>query len=427
MTGHNPPLKPVEAAEQAPGKPRGLERFLHGFRALRIRNYRLFWISQLISLTGTWMQSTAQAWLVLVLTNSPLALGLVTTMQFLPSMLFSLFGGAIADRLPKYRLILGTQVAALLQALVFGILAWSGVIQLWQVYLLALVLGMINAIDQPARQSFVVELVGRESVANAVALNSLLFNSARIVGPAMAGILIAQIGVAPIFILNALSFVAVLIGLLRMDRRSFRQTPLATNGSVLAGIAEGLRYTWHTPTVLLVMIVMAFVGTFGYNFNVVLPLIARFVLNTDSVGFGALTSAVGVGSLAGALTIAYLGEVKTSRVLIGAAVFSLLLGASALVPVFALSLVLLAALGFAGIMFTTSANTMLQLTVPDVLRGRVMSLYWLLFAGSTPIGATLIGALARTIGVPQTLLICAALCLLGVAIAAGYQRKVKQG
>jgi predicted MFS family arabinose efflux permease len=192
---------------------------------------------------------------------------------------------------------------------------------------------------------------------------------------------------------------------------------------VLEGIREGLVYTWRTPQVRLVMIVMAFVGTFGYNFNVVLPLLSGFVLHTDAVGFGALSAALGAGSLLGALAVAYVGKATQRRLLIGAAAFCVILGVTALVPILNVTLVLLAALGFAGIMFTTSANTLLQLTVPDALRGRVISLYWMLFAGSTPVGALLIGALSRSVGVPETLTICAALALLGVGIGFAYGRR----
>lgn len=407
--------------------PRGrdpLAAFLAGFRALGIRNYRLYWIGQLVSLTGTWMQTTAQGWLVLQLTQSPLAIGLVTACQFLPSLLLSLFGGAIADRVPKYRLILATQSVALVQALIFTLLVASGAVQLWHVYLLALALGLVNALDTPARQSFVVELVGKPALSNAVALNSLLFNSARVLGPGLGGVLIARLGVAPAFGLNAASFVAVIGCLLLMRPGEFHAGPPARRGEpLLEGIREGLVYTWRTPPVRLIMIVMAFVGTFGYNFNVVLPLLSGFVLHTDAVGFGALSAALGLGSLVGALAVAYAGQASQRRLLLGAAAFSVLLGLSALVPVLAVTLVLLAALGFAGIMFTTSANTLLQLTVPDGLRGRVTSLYWTLFAGSTPVGALVIGVLSRLVGVPETLVICAALALAGVALGAAYGRR----
>lgn len=420
-TNVNPPIKrPAEPAGAAPaaGRMAGLTR---GFRALEVRNYRLYWVGQLISQTGSWMQTTAQAWLVLQLTQSPFALGLVTTLQFLPIMLLSLVGGAISDRWPKHRLVLVTQVAALIQAAVFGALVATGLIQLWHVYILATIQGVITAIDNPTRQSFAVELVGREHLVNAVALNSMLFNGARIVGPALAGLIIAKVGIAPALFLNAISFVAVIAGLLMMDSSSFYSAPPARRGSTGRDILDGLAYVWRTPPVLLVMIIVAAIGTFGYNFSVVLPLLAGFVLHTDASGFGGLSAFLGVGSLVGAVVTAYARAISMRRLLIGSACFGVLLGGVALSTNFALSGVLLIALGFAGIMFSTSANSLLQLTVPDALRGRVMGLYMLLFAGSTPIGGFLIGSLSNVIGVSYTLLLCAVLCLLGVGGALVYR------
>jgi len=401
-----------------------------GFHALEVRNYRLYWIGQLISQTGSWMQTTAQAWLVLQLTQSPFALGLVTTLQFLPIMLLSLIGGVITDRLPKHRLIVTTQVLALVQALLFGALVASGAIHLWHVYVLAAFQGIINAIDNPARQAFAVELVGREHLVNAVALNSMLFNGARIVGPALAGLIIAAgsspaTGISVVLFLNAISFVAVIAGLLMMNRREFLSVPPAMPGKIGQRLLEGLAYVWRTPAVMLIMIVVAAIGTFGYNFSVVLPLLSGFVLHTDAAGFGGLSAFLGLGSLIGALATAYTRQVTVRRLIVGSACFSLLLGAIAVSTSFAISAALLIALGFAGILFSTSANTLLQLNVPDALRGRVMSLYMLLFAGSTPIGGLLIGSLSNVIGVSETLLICAGLCLLGVGGALVYRLRVR--
>lgn len=398
-----------------------LARLREGFRALNVRNYRLFWYSQLISQTGSWMQSTAQAWLVLQLTRSPFSLGLVTTLQFLPIMLLSLVSGVFVDRVPKHRLLVVTQSAALIQAAIFGALVASGAIQLWHVYVLAALQGIVNAIDNPARQAFVPELAGRKYLVNAVALNSMLFNGARILGPALAGLIIGVLGIAPTLFLNALSFVAVLIALLRMDPAGFFTAPARTTGPMLEQLTEGLRYVWRTPSVLQIMLVVAAIGTFGYNFSVVLPLLAGFVLHTSPEGFGGLSSFLGIGSLLAALTTAYSRQVTLRRLLTGSACFSVLLGFVAFSGNFAVSAVLLIALGFAGIIFSTSANTLLQLTVPDALRGRVMSLYILLFAGTTPIGGFLIGTLSNVIGVSWTLLICAILCLIGVGIAALYR------
>jgi len=400
-----------------------------GFHALQVRNYRLFWIGQMISQTGSWMQRTAQDWLVLQLTHSPFALGLVTALQFLPVLLLSLIGGVITDRWPKHRLVTITQVAALLQAAVFAALVASGAIQLWHVYVLATIQGIITAIDNPVRQSFVVELVGREHLINAVALNSMLFNGSRIIGPALAGIMIASAsstlnGISLVLAVNAISFVAVLVSLLMMRPSEFSNVPPVVAGKMGQRLVEGLVYVWHTPSVLLVMIVVAAIGTFGYNFSVVLPLLSGFVLHTDAAGFGALSAFLGFGSVVGAIATAYMRQVTVGRLMLGSTAFAILLGAVAISTNYAISGALLIALGFAGILFSTSANTLLQLNVPDELRGRVMSLYMLLFAGSTPIGGLLIGTLSNIIGVSETLLVCAVLCLLGIGGALVYRRRM---
>ncbi|HEU5015864.1 MAG TPA: MFS transporter [Roseiflexaceae bacterium] len=419
----------AEIATPATEQPGGrFDRLTRGFRALSVRNYRLFWIGQLISQTGSWMQRTAQDWLVLQLTHSPFALGLVTALQFLPVLLLSLIGGVITDRWPKQRLVIMTQTAALLQAITFAALVATGAIQLWHVYVLALLQGVITAMDNPVRQAFVIELVGREHVVNAVALNSMLFNGARIVGPALAGIIIAGasslfLGISLVLFANAISFVAVLAGLIMIDPNALHKAPPSPAGKMSQRLLEGLAYVWNTPSVLLIMIIVAAIGTFGYNFSVVLPLLSGFVLHTNAAGYGGLSAFLGFGSLVGALSTAYTRQVTMRRLLVGSTVFSILLGAVAISTSFVISGALLVMLGFAGILFSTSANTLLQLAVPDELRGRVLSLYMLLFAGSTPIGGFLIGSLSNVIGVSETLLICAGLCLLGIGGALIYRRR----
>jgi MFS family permease len=418
---------PQPTAEPAPAvRPHlSLDSLTRGFSALAIRNYRLFWIGQLISLTGSWMQRTAQDWLVIQLTHSPFALGLVTVCQFLPVTLLSLVGGVITDRWPKRRLLLVTQSASLLQAVIFTGLVATGTIEIWHVYILAAVQGLINALDNPTRQAFVPELVGRAHLVNAIALNSMLFNGARVMGPAVAGLLIAQFGIAPALGLNAVSFLAVIAGLLLMDGDTLAGAVQMSRGPVGRRLLDGLRYVGHTPPILLVMLLMAAIGTFGYNFSVVLPLVAGFLLKTDAAGFGGLSAFVGLGSLIAALITAYARHVGRRRLVASAALFSLILGGVALSTHFALTALLLMALGCAGVVFTTSANTLLQLTVPNELRGRVMSLYILLFAGTTPIGGFLIGTLSSSLGAVWALLICAALCLVGVAGALLYDRRTR--
>ena len=423
--------EPITAApaatpvKETPARPFrfSLGAITRGFSALAVRNYRLFWTGQLISLTGTWAQRTAQDWLVIQLTHSPFDLGLVTAFQFLPITLLTLVGGVFIDRWPKHRLLLLTQTALLLQAVVFTTLVATGMIQIWHVYILAAVQGLINAIDNPTRQAFVPELVGRRHLVNAIALNSMLFNGARIVGPAAAGLLIANLGIPWALALNAASFIAVIGGLLLMDPRTFEIRPRAASGPVGRRLLEGLRYVRHTPSVLLIMMLMAAIGTFGYNFSVVLPLVAGFLLKTSAAGFGGLSAFLGLGSLVAAVATAYARQVTPRRLMMGAATFSLLLGGVAASTNFVLTASLLVALGFAAIIFSTTANTLLQLTVPDELRGRVMSLYILLFAGTTPIGGFLIGTLSSMLGVSWALGICATLCLAGVSGALLYRQR----
>lgn len=414
----------MNATDRIDRPERGLPaRLTRGFRALRVPNYRIYFVSQIVSLTGSWMQTTAQAWLVLQLTSSPLAIGLVTTLQFLPVMALSLFGGVIADRFAKHRLVLATQTMALLQAAAFGVLVASGIVQLWHVYVLAAFQGIINAVDNPTRQAFAAELVSPEDRVNAVGLNSMQFNTARLVGPALAGLLIARFGVAPALFLNAASFVAVIAGLLMMDTGALYRAPAGPRRSVRQQLAEGFSYVWRTPEVLLVLLVVAVIGTFGFNFTVILPLLAGFVLHTDAAGFGALSAFVGAGALAAALATSFARQVTLRRLLAASLCFGVLLAAVAQSSSFVVAAVLLVALGFAGITFATTANSLLQITVPDELRGRVLSLYVLLFVGSTPLGALIIGVLTDALGVPTALVICGVLCVLGVGGALLYRAR----
>jgi len=416
---------PPVAQPEPPGGRWSAAALSSGFRALRERNYRLYWLGQLVSMTGTWMQTTAQAWLVLQLTSSPFAIGLVAAFQFTPVMLLALFGGVIADRVPRYRMIIVTQTLAMLLATLFGTLVGLHLIQLWQIYLLALLQGVVNALDQPVRQSFAVELVTPANRTNAIALNSVLFNVSRIFGPALAGVLIGPLGIAAILYLNAASFLAVLVGLLLMDTSQIIARPPQPKAPVWQQLREGLSYTWRTPEVLLAMILVGGIGTFGYNFSVTLPLIGGFLLHTDAAGYGVLGASLGVGSLLAALTNAYMRRVTLWRLLGAAAAFSLLLGAVALSSHYPTTTLLLLLLGFAGISFTTAANTLIQLRAPDELRGRVTSLYFLLFAGSTPLGGLLIGSAANAFGVADALLLCAGLCLAAVAVGWTYRRRAR--
>jgi MFS family permease len=398
-----------------------------GFQSLRVRNFRLFWTGQIISLTGTWMQTTAQAWLVLKLTHdSPLALGLVITLQFLPVMLLALFGGVLADRLPKRRVLVITQTLLMIQAAVFGGLVAADALQLWHVYVLAVCQGLITAVDNPLRQSFVFDMVGREDLVNAIGLNSMSFQGARIFGPALAGVTIKLIGIAPALILNAISFVPVIGALLLMQPKAFFSALPARDGSIFSKLKEGLAFAVRTPSILSVLIVAAFVGTFGFNFSVITPLVANNLVKTDASGFGLLSAAMGVGALLAALGTAYARQITNRRLLISAGLFSLFLGMLALSTSFWLSMVLLVVTGMTGITCATAANSLLQLNTPEQLRGRVLSINVLLTQGSTPIGGFVIGSLGQAAGVETALVICAALCLAGVAIAISYRWQLRQ-
>lgn len=397
------------------------------FRALRNTNYRLFWCGQVVSMVGTWMQRIAQAWLVLRLTDSPLALGIVTACQTVPVLAFVLFGGVLADRLPKRRVLVITQAVMMAQAVTIAVLTAGGWIRLWELYALAAVLGTATAVDNPTRQAFVKEMVGPEDVPNAVALNSIVMNTARLVGPALGGLTIAAVGVAGCFALNAGSFLAVIAGLLLMRPERFYEVARAPRGRVLTQIGEGLAYVARTPNVALVMLLMGVIGTFGYNFTVLLPLIARYVLNAGSVGFGALTSAMAVGSLVAALGIAYSGRVTERTLFTGAAGFSALLFALALVTDWAPIIAVLVALGLFSITFTTTANSRLQILTPPHLRGRVMSLYTMLFLGTTPIGSVVLGTLAERFGVRAATGEVAVICALGTLGGYLYIRHHRAG
>jgi MFS family permease len=375
-----------------------------GLRAFRHRNYQLFFGGQLISLVGTWMQQVAQAWLVLELTNDALWLGVVAAAQFVPVMILGLFGGVLADALPKRQTIFVTQAVMMTLAIILAVLTISGVVEVWMIVVLALLLGCANAIDMPVRQSFVVEIVGRGDIGNAVALNSAMFNGARVIGPAVAGLTIAAFGSGVAFAINAASFAAVLVALAAMDGSKLRTPELPprprTPSQVVEQLREGIGYVRDTPPVLLAILVIGLVSTFGMNFSVVIPALAKDVLGLEAEGYGFLMTASGVGSLLAAGWLAVSGGLpRTSRLVGGALALGLaevLLGLTNLFPV---SVLLMVVVGYGGITMAATANTMIQLNVPDMLRGRAMSVYTTVFAGSTPIGGLLFGWLASVAGV----------------------------
>jgi MFS family permease len=392
---------------------------LRTFIALRHRNFRLFWFGQMISLTGTWMQSIGQAWLVLSLTHSAWLLGIVGALQFLPVMFLSLFGGVLADRLPKRKVLLFTQSSAMIQATVLWALVATGHVQIWHVLVLASLLGLTNSIDMPTRQAFVVEMVGREDLTNAIALNSSLFNMARVLGPGLGGLIIAWLGVAPLFLMNAISFIAVIIGLALIDMKSLHGISYLKNKlvdmpkqSTWQSLGEGLTYVKRSPALFLVIAVIGVVSLFGINFNVMLPLFATDVLHSGPAGFGFLSAAFGLGSLFSALWIAWGNNRPSIRfLLLGSLAFGVLEIMFALSPLYPLSLLLIASVGFAQIAMSAVANTTIQTIAPNHLRGRVMSVYMMVFAGSIPLGNLFAGGLAHLYGAPVSLLVGASLAL----------------
>ncbi len=403
----------------------GRVRFLSAGRALRHRNFRFFFFGQLVSVTGTWMQSVAQGWLMITLVGSNekglFYLGVLGAVQWLPVLIFGLFGGIIADVWPKRRTVIATQTVAGILALILAALVYSGTVQVWHIFLLGFCLGWVNLVDMPTRQAFVVEMVGSEDVANAVALNSAVFNGARIVGPAIGGALIAAVGTATCFLLNGLSYAAVVLGLLLMRDSELlpaARLPLPRNATaVRANMAEGLGYVWRTPVVLLAIAVIGFVSTFGMNFNVVLPVIASGILKVGPEGYGALYSSMGAGALVAALAVATLHRPRiriliAGGIILGASEF--VLAATTSYPV-AIVAVFLAGLG--AIATSISANSLVQVTVPGALRGRVMSVYTTVFSGSTPIGNGLTGAFGGLWGTPAALLMNGGVSLIATVVA----------
>jgi MFS family permease len=404
----------------------GRVRFTAAGRALQHRNFRLFFFGQLISVTGTWMQSMALAWLIIGLVGNGnqavVYLGLVGAVQFLPVMVLGLFGGIVADVWPKRKTVIATQISAGVLALALGGLDYFHMIAVWQVLVLAFLLGLVNVVDMPARQAFVVEMVGPDDVANAVALNSAVFNGARIVGPAVGGALIFFFGTALCFVFNGLSYGAVIVGLLAMHsidlRPADRMAMPRSVSAVRAGLGEGLRYVWHTPVVLLAIAVIGLVSTFGMNFNVVLPALAAGVLNVGPAGAGILYASMGAGALTAALCVAMLQRPRL-RILVGGGMIlglsEFVLAATSSYPV---ALVAVYFSGLGAIATAISANSLIQITVPGPLRGRVMSVYTTVFAGSTPIGNGLTGGFGGLWGTPAALVMNGALALGSSAVAA---------
>jgi MFS family permease len=389
-----------------------------GFGALRHRNFRLFFFGQGVSLVGTWMQNVAQGWLVLDLTNSPFYVGLVSALGSLGVLLFTIYAGVVADRTNKHRLVILTQTLSMLPAFGLAALVWTRSVAVWHVAALAAFLGFVNAFDIPARQAFIVELVGRDDLVNAIALNSSAFNAARVIGPAVAGALIGTLGVGACFFLNGVSYLAVIAGLLAMRLPPYVAPP--RRESVRAHLREVLRFLAEDRRVSTVVVLMALFSIFGFPYLVMMPVFARDVLHRGAAGYGMMMTAVGMGALAGAVGVALLDRrIAKGPTLLGAgAAFAVLLVAFALSQRYAVSVALLVLTGGAMIVNNALANATIQTLVPDRLRGRIMGFYAFVFVGLAPVGSFQVGALAERIGTPEAVAAGGVIAALAVGLAA---------
>lgn len=388
--------------------------FPAGLRALDERDYRVYFVGTLIAQVGTWMQTVSQSWLVLQLTDSPLLLGLVATFQFGPILLFSAFTGVLADRLTKRNLLVTTQAVQGCLALALGLLVWSGRSAYWHVATLAVCWGVVNALDFPARQSFVMELVGRDRMASAVGLSSASFNGARILGPAIAGVLIGRVGLSSGFLLNGLAFAVAIVTLLRVPGRP--PPPRGTATTFVHDLAEGVAYAARTRVVRFVLTLQVILSFCVFNFTVYVPLLARDVLGEGSEGFGFLMTSLGIGAVLAGLSLGALGsrEVPLAGIAVALGWTCACLLGLALARQFWVAAVLLGVTGFAGTLVTAGCNTFLHLTVPDALRGRLMSLYTLVSSGIFPLGALFVGFVSEAWGVSTAFAVNGTLGLLAL-------------
>jgi MFS family permease len=373
------------------------------FRSLRHRNFRLFWSGQFISLIGTWMQNVGQAWLVLELTHSPFKLGVVSALQFLPMLFLSFPSGVFIDYLPKRTIIIATQIVMMLLAFTLAALQWTGVVRYWHVAVLAAVLGMANTIDMPARQAFVIEMVGKEDLMNAIALNSSIFNAARAVGPGIAGLLIGALGTGACFFANGLSYLAV-IWSLRLMKFDEPRTTRERTYRIIADIREAMIYIRKTPVVITTILLVAVVSVFGANFNVLVPVFARQELHRSAEAFGFLMSSFGAGALVGAVSLAAMSRQGPKPVFLlgGGTALSLVLVLIGVQDSYAWTALLLALAGWCVVTFFGMANSTIQLNTEDRLRGRVMSFYTFTFGGLTPFGSMFAGSIAHYVGTSLT-------------------------
>jgi MFS family permease len=395
------------------------------FAALAIPNYRRYIAGQSVSLTGTWMQMAAQSWLVLTITGSATTLGVIVALQTLPVLLLGPYGGVIADRVDKRRLMVALQIAMGVQALILGVLTVTGAVQLWEIGALAAMLGLNNAFENPARQSFMLELVGPDNLRNAVTLNSVLVNVARVLGPALAGVMIATVGEGVCFLVNAASFLAVVASLATLDRSAIAPSP--PSGREPGQLREGLRYVRRTPELGVPLAMMALAGCLAYEFQVTLPVMARQGLHVGAAGFGFMTAAMGVGAVVGGLVVATKGRTGLPTLVIAAAAFGVLLLFAGLAPDLPIELVALALAGGASISFMSSANSTLQLGAAPGMRGRVMALWFVAFQGSTPIGGPIVGWVMAQAGARAGLGLGGVTCLVVAGLGLLALRRLHPG
>jgi MFS family permease len=380
------------------------------FEAFEVPNYRRYFVGQAISLSGTWMQMAAQAWLVLSLTGSATTLGLIVALQTLPILLLGPYGGVIADRVDKRRTMVFLQAMMGLQALALGLLTVTGTVRVWEIGALAILLGLNNAFENPARQSFMLEMVGSDHLRNAVSLNSVLVNVARTIGPAIAGLLIATVGEGVCFLLNAASFLAVIVSLMTLELTTLHPSP--PTGRSPGQLREGLRYIRGDRNLAIPLLMMALVGTLAYEFQVTLPVMARQGLHVGATGYGFMTAAMGAGAVVGGLLVAAFGRTGLRTLVLAAAAFGTVIMLAALAPTLPVELAALALVGWASISFMATGNSTLQLAAAPSMRGRVMSLWFVAFQGSTPIGGPLVGWVMAWAGARVGLGIGAVTCLL---------------
>jgi MFS family permease len=395
------------------------------FAALAIPNYRRYIAGQSVSLIGTWMQMAAQSWLVLTLTGSATTLGVIIALQTLPVLLLGPYGGVIADRIDKRRLMVILQIAMGVQALVLGVLSVTGAVRLWEIGVLAALLGLNNAFENPARQAFMLEMVGGESLRNAVSLNSVLVNVARVIGPAVAGVLIATVGEGPCFLVNAASFVAVVASLMTLDRSAIHPSP--PSGRQPGQLREGLRYVRRTPELGVPLAMMALAGALAYEFQVTLPVMAKQGLHVGATGYGFMTAAMGVGAVVGGLFVATKGRTGLPTLVLAASAFGVVLLLACAAPSLPIELLALALAGGASISFMSTGNSTLQLGAAPGMRGRVMSLWFVAFQGSTPIGGPIVGWVMAQAGARAGLGLGGVTCLLTALLGLLALRRLTPG